>query len=62
LAAAATGRATIFGRGKVREMFHPDWVCRPSDLGGAEPWRARIGLAEGIVGTLAWYRRQGWLA
>ena len=62
LAARLSGRPTIFSRGKVREMFHPDWVCRPSTLGGSAPWRPRIGLAQGIVGTLAWYRQQGWLA
>jgi nucleoside-diphosphate-sugar epimerase len=61
LAARLSRRPTIFGRGKVREMFHPDWVSRPSGLTGAEPWRPRIGLAEGIAGTLAWYRGQGWL-
>jgi nucleoside-diphosphate-sugar epimerase len=60
-AARLRGRPAIFGRGKVREMFHPDWVCRPSTLAAAEPWRPRIGLAEGIATTLAWYRAQGWL-
>jgi len=24
-------------------------------------WRPQIRLAEGIAGTLAWYRDQGWL-
>jgi nucleoside-diphosphate-sugar epimerase len=61
LAARLSGRPTIFSRGKVREMFHPDWVCRPSTLAGSAPWRPRIGLAEGIAGTLAWYRAEGWL-
>ena len=51
----------LLGRGKVREMFHPDWVCRPSPLQAEGWWQPRIGLAEGVVGTLAWYRAQGWV-
>src|SRR5689334_9090922 len=61
LAARLRGRPAIFGRGKVREMFHPDWVSRPCDLGAAPVWRPQIGLAEGIAATLAWYRDRGWL-
>jgi nucleoside-diphosphate-sugar epimerase len=61
LAARLRHRPAIFGRGKVREMFHPDWVCRPCELVAAEAWRPQIGLEEGITGTLAWYRDHGWL-
>ena len=61
LAARLRDRPAIFGRGKVREMFHPDWVIRPCELGGAAGWRPQIGLAEGIAATLAWYRDRGWL-
>ncbi|MFO1057055.1 MAG: NAD-dependent epimerase/dehydratase family protein [Dongiaceae bacterium] len=58
---AMRGRPAIFGPGKVREMFHPDWVCRPSPLQAEGWWQPRIGLAEGVAGTLAWYRAQGWV-
>jgi len=61
LAARFRDRPAIFGPGKVSEMFHPDWVCRPCELGDAPAWRPQIGLADGITATLAWYREQGWL-
>jgi nucleoside-diphosphate-sugar epimerase len=43
--------------GKVRELYHPDWVARPS---GPMPQGA-IQFAEGFRRTIAWYREQGWL-
>jgi nucleoside-diphosphate-sugar epimerase len=58
---ALRGRPAIFGSGKVREMYHPDWVCRPSPLQSQGYWQPRIQMAEGVAGTLAWYRAQGWL-
>ncbi len=33
--------------GKVRELFHPDWVCR-AGLPDASGWRPRIPLTEGL--------------
>jgi nucleoside-diphosphate-sugar epimerase len=43
--------------GKVRELYHPDWVCRPTDLNPSDC----IEFAEGFRRTIAWYREQGWL-
>jgi nucleoside-diphosphate-sugar epimerase len=43
--------------GKVRELYHPDWVARPT---GPMP-RDAIEFAEGFRRTIAWYREQGWL-
>jgi nucleoside-diphosphate-sugar epimerase len=60
-AARLRGRPAIFGPGKVREMYHPDWVSRASPLQAEGCWQPRIGLAEGVRATLAWYREQGWL-
>jgi nucleoside-diphosphate-sugar epimerase len=59
-AARLTGSPPALSRAKLRELAHPDWVCRavpPAGLG----WRPRIGFAEGFRATVAWYRRQGWL-
>jgi nucleoside-diphosphate-sugar epimerase len=43
--------------GKIRELYHPDWVCR-----GPQPdLPDRTGLAEGFRQTLHWYREEGWL-
>lgn len=43
--------------GKVRELYHPDWVVRPSELQAQDC----IEFAEGFRRTIAWYREQGWL-
>jgi nucleoside-diphosphate-sugar epimerase len=43
--------------GKVRELYHLDWVVRPS---GLQPQDC-IDFAEGFRRTIAWYREQGWL-
>jgi nucleoside-diphosphate-sugar epimerase len=43
--------------GKVRELYHPDWVARPT---GLRP-QGCIEFAEGFRRTIAWYREQGWL-
>ena len=44
-------------QGKVRELYHPDWVCRAGSfrLDGA------VRFDEGLPLTLAWYRQAGWL-
>jgi len=43
--------------GKVRELYHPDWVVR-----GTDPQNPGfIQFAEGFRLTIAWYREQGWL-
>ncbi len=43
--------------GKVRELYHPDWVVR-----GAGPGNPTyLPFAEGFRLTIAWYREQGWL-
>jgi nucleoside-diphosphate-sugar epimerase len=47
--------------GKVRELYHHDWVCRHNLLDGTEAWGARVGLDDGLVRTLEWYRDNGWL-
>lgn len=46
-------------RGKVAELFHPDWRAR--DDGRLWAGRPRTTFAEGFPRTLAWYRAAGWL-
>lgn len=43
--------------GKVRELYHPDWVARGE--GAAVPGARQF--TEGFRLTIAWYREQGWL-
>lgn len=55
--ARLTGRASMVSRGKIAELYHHDWVTRPSGLAVPEP----ITFVRGFPETLAWYRRAGWL-
>jgi nucleoside-diphosphate-sugar epimerase len=47
--------------GKVRELYHRDWVCRHGLLDEATDWRADVSFEDGFEHTLAWYRQNGWL-
>ncbi|HUE45614.1 MAG TPA: NAD-dependent epimerase/dehydratase family protein [Aestuariivirgaceae bacterium] len=47
--------------GKVRELYHRDWVCRNRLLDAATDWRANMDFEDGFGRTLAWYRQNGWL-
>lgn len=47
----------LINRGKIAELYHPDWVCREGTLALADP----TGFAEGLAETVAWYRAAGWL-
>ena len=46
---------------KVREVRHPDWVCDARPLIERTAWRPRTPIGPGFAGTIAWYRRHGWL-
>lgn len=61
LPANRSARPGVLTLGKLRELFHPDWVCRPEHSARIEDWTPRIGFEEGFALTLAWYRRHGWL-
>jgi nucleoside-diphosphate-sugar epimerase len=52
-----SGRPNMVNPGKVRELYHPDWLCRTPRL---VPERA-IEFDRGFADTLAWYRQEGWL-
>jgi len=56
-----TGRAPRISPGKVRELFHEDWVCRENALTRHTQWRPKVDLVEGIRLTLSWYENHGWL-
>lgn len=55
--ASAVGRSAMVTPGKVRELYHHDWVSRDHVL------RAESStlLAQGLSQTLTWYRQKGWL-
>ena len=47
--------------GKVRELYHADWVCRNDLLDRVFEWRPEVGFAQGLARTVEWYRHKGWL-
>lgn len=51
------GRPGMVNRGKIAELYHPDWVSREGPLALADP----IGFERGFAETVAWYRAAGWL-
>lgn len=55
--ARLTGKPGMVNRGKIAELYHPDWVARPGGLALADPTPFDAGFAE----TVTWYRAAGWL-
>ncbi|MDH3911440.1 MAG: NAD(P)-dependent oxidoreductase [Rhodospirillales bacterium] len=56
-----TGHVPRISPGKVRELYHDDWVCRDNPLTRLSPWRPKVGLDEGMRLTLNWYEDHRWL-
>jgi nucleoside-diphosphate-sugar epimerase len=56
-----TGRPSVLGTQRMKEVSRGDWTCSPAALEGATGWRAERGLAEGFAETAAWYREHGLL-
>jgi 2-alkyl-3-oxoalkanoate reductase len=59
--ALVTGRPPILSAGKVREIAHPDWVCRNDLLGNCISWTPTVAFDEGFARTAAWYKAAGLL-
>lgn len=55
--ARLTGKPGMINRGKIAELYHPDWVARAGGLPLADPTPFDAGFAE----TVTWYRAAGWL-
>lgn len=51
--ARLTRRAPMLTPGKLRELFHDDWVARDARLRGELGWQPRVGLADGLAETFA---------
>jgi nucleoside-diphosphate-sugar epimerase len=59
--AVLSGKPTIFGLGKAREILHRDWA---PDRGMRLPdgfWRPTVTLEAGIADTVAWWKAAGYL-
>jgi nucleoside-diphosphate-sugar epimerase len=44
----AFGGAPMLTSGKVRELFHPDWVCHTQEIRDALRWQPDVKFAEGL--------------
>ena len=53
--------AQILTRGKVNEIFHPDWSVADRRLAAAIGFQPRYDLASGFRDTILWYRAKHWL-
>lgn len=53
------GPVRMLSRGKVRELFHADWVAHSRPPEGATAWHPRWSLARGFAQTIEWYRLIG---
>ena len=54
-----TGRSSVMGSQRMREVATGDWTCDPSAFEAATGWRAGTALTEGFAATAAWYRAEG---
>lgn len=58
---AKRSSAQILTPGKVREIFHVDWVAHDRRLAAALGWSPRYDLRSGFSHTISWYRDHRWL-
>ena len=58
---ALTGNSLMMDKYKVRDFQQPAWTCDPSRVEGEHGIRAETPFHEGMVETIEWYRRRGWL-
>ena len=61
LIGAVLQRAPMVTLGKLRELYHADWVCQGLSgplLAVAPP---RVAFEKGFATTFAWYKQSGWL-
>jgi 2-alkyl-3-oxoalkanoate reductase len=62
LMGAVLKRAPMLTLGKLRELYHADWVCQANSgglLSAALP--SRVAFDNGFAATLAWYKERQWL-
>ena len=58
---AITGNSLMMDRYKVRDFRQPAWTCDPARVKAEHGISAETPFQEGMVESVEWYRRQGWL-
>jgi nucleoside-diphosphate-sugar epimerase len=61
LVSQLTGRSSVIGSQRMREIAVGHWVCSSRALRAATGWRARLDVVAGFRDTVGWYRAQGLL-
>ncbi len=56
-----SGAVPMVTKGKVRELYHLDWVCRARGLQEQGFWQPKVEFAGGLKKTIGWYKEHGWL-
>lgn len=61
LAALVRGGAPMLSRGKIGELWYPDWVCNSESMREVAGWVPAVDFGEGFRRTRAWYRDRHWI-
>lgn len=59
--ARATGRVPMLTLGKLRELFHRNWVAKRRPTALLRGWAPHVRFDEGFARTFAWYEARGML-
>lgn len=62
MAARLTGGAPVFDRRRARDLTRRTFTSEIESTRAAIGWTPEVSLKEGMAGTVAWYREQGWLS
>lgn len=62
LAARLTGGSPVFDRRRARDLTQRTFTSEIESTRSAIGWSPEVSLREGMAGTVAWYREQGWLS
>lgn len=58
LVSQVTGRSSVLGSQRMREVAEGNWVCSPRALEMATGWAANVALSDGFQRTADWYRAE----
>lgn len=56
-----TGKTPFLTAEKLNEFMQPSWACDDSSFRQATGFKPQIDLQQGMMGTIKWYKENGWL-